>query len=256
MMATRFLEREGGRLAYSDAGEGPLVVCVPGIGDLRQEYRLLAPQLVEAGFRVVSMDLRGHGQSSTRWSDLSPESIGSDMLAMIGEAGASQAVVVGTSMAAGAAVWAATEQPEAVAGIVLIGPFVRDVGPAWQRLLLRLAFRALAARPWVVGFWTRFWGGLFPTAKPADFDSYAAELRANLREPGRLEAVRAMMLGRSRRGIENRFASVRAPALVVMGTKDSDFPDPEAEAGLVADRVRGRVAMIEGAGHYPQVEFP
>ena len=41
-----------------------------------------------------------------------------------------------------------------------------------------------------------------------------------------------------------------------MGTKDSDFPDPEAEAGLVGDRLRGRVAMIEGAGHYPQVEFP
>jgi hypothetical protein len=38
-MVRHWLERGDGRLAYSDEGDGPLVVCVPGIGDLRQEYR-------------------------------------------------------------------------------------------------------------------------------------------------------------------------------------------------------------------------
>ena len=66
-MPTNWLEREEGRLAYSDEGDGPLVVCVPGLGDMRQEYRFLAPGLVEAGFRVVALDLRGHGESSTGW---------------------------------------------------------------------------------------------------------------------------------------------------------------------------------------------
>jgi pimeloyl-ACP methyl ester carboxylesterase len=41
-----------------------------------------------------------------------------------------------------------------------------------------------------------------------------------------------------------------------MGSKDPDFPDPAAEAALVAERIHGTVAMIDGAGHYPQVEFP
>jgi pimeloyl-ACP methyl ester carboxylesterase len=40
-----------------------------------------------------------------------------------------------------------------------------------------------------------------------------------------------------------------------MGTKDPDFPDPAAEARLIAGRLRGDVVMIEGAGHYPQAEF-
>ncbi len=203
-MATSWLERDGGRLAYSDDGRGPLLLCVPGIGDLRGEYRYLTPRLIEAGFRVVALDLRGHGESSTGWKDLSAEAIGGDILALLHHLRVKQALVIGNSMAAGAAVWAAAEEPGAVSGLVLIGPFVRDVGPGWQRALLRPVFRIVLARPWGVSFWIRFWSSLFPTAKPADFDSYAATLRRNLSEPGRLESLSAMMLGKSRRGIEAR----------------------------------------------------
>lgn len=253
--ATQWLEREQGRLAYSVQGVGPLVVCVPGLGDLRDEYRLLTPALVAAGLRVAALDLRGHGESSTGWGDYSAEAIGSDVLALIRALEASPTVVVGTSMAAGAAVWAAAEEPELVAGVVLIGPFVRDVGsPALQRALQGV-FRVLLARPWGVSFWMRYWTSLFPTRKPDDFDAYAARLRTNLSEPDRFGALRAMMLGPSRRGIEARLERVKKPALVVMGTKDRDFKDPAAEAELVAARVGGEVELVEGAGHYPHVEF-
>ena len=49
---------------------------------------------------------------------------------------------------------------------------------------------------------------------------------------------------------------MHTPVLVVMGTKDPDFPDQEAEARMIADRLGGRVVMIPEAGHYPQSEFP
>src|SRR5258708_27571019 len=67
--STRYLEVPGGRLAYDDTGTGLLVVCLPGLGDLRASYRFLAPRLVAAGYRVVTMDLRGLGESSTDWAD-------------------------------------------------------------------------------------------------------------------------------------------------------------------------------------------
>ena len=254
-MATQWLEREGGQLGYSVQGDGPLVVCAPGLGDLRDEYRFLAPALVAAGFRVAALDLRGHGESSTGWDDYSAEAIGGDLLALIRALGATRALVIGTSMAAGSAVWAAAEEPELVAGVVLIGPFVRDVGsPALQRVL-QTVFRVLLARPWGVRFWMRYWASLFPTRKPDDFDAYAARLRANLSQPDRFSALRAMMLGPSRRAIEARLDRVDQPALVVMGTKDRDFKGPAAEAELVAARVGGEVELIESAGHYPHVEF-
>ena len=43
---------------------------------------------------------------------------------------------------------------------------------------------------------------------------------------------------------------------MIMGSKDPDFPDPQAEASLVADRLRGKFVMIDGAGHYPHAEVP
>jgi pimeloyl-ACP methyl ester carboxylesterase len=41
-----------------------------------------------------------------------------------------------------------------------------------------------------------------------------------------------------------------------MGTKDPDFPDPTAEANFIAEQTRGRLKLVEGAGHYPQTEVP
>ena len=55
---TSYLTRPEGRIAYDRTGEGPMVVLVPGMGDLRSSYRLLVPELVAAGFTAVSVDLR------------------------------------------------------------------------------------------------------------------------------------------------------------------------------------------------------
>jgi hypothetical protein len=53
-----------------------------------------------------------------------------------------------------------------------------------------------------------------------------------------------------------RLADVTAPALVVMGEQDPDFPDPRAEADWVARALRARVVMVPGAGHYPSRSGP
>ena len=46
------------------------------------------------------------------------------------------------------------------------------------------------------------------------------------------------------------------PSLVVMGTKDADFPDPVDEAKWVAEKTGAEVVLMQGAGHYPQTEMP
>ncbi len=254
--AVRHLEHAGGRIAYDDRGAGPLVVLLPGLGDVRAEYRFLAPKLAAAGFRVVAMDLRGHGQSSTGWDDHRASALGADALALVSALDAGPATLVGTSMGAAAVAWAAAESPRQVCGVVAIGPFVRDVPPSsrlagWlQSAIIRLAFNG----PWSVWAWGKFYGSLYGK-KPADFDAYVAALKANLSEPGRMDAVRAMMAA-SKAEVEARLGEVNAPALVVMGTADPDFSDPKAEAGTVARLLRGQTVMVEGAGHYPHVEQP
>jgi pimeloyl-ACP methyl ester carboxylesterase len=64
------------------------------------------------------------------------------------------------------------------------------------------------------------------------------------------------MLLASKAESERRIADVTAPVLVLMGTKDTDFPNPAKEAQHVADLLHGTVSMINGAGHYPQAEMP
>ncbi len=251
-----FLERPDGRLAYDDVGHGPLVVMVPGLGDLRAEYRYLAPRLVQAGYRVVALDLRGHGQSSTGWPDYTSAALGSDVVALVRHLGAGPAHLVGTSMGAAAVAWAAAEAKGCVRSLTLIGPFVRDVPPASafkaavQRVMMRIGF----AGPWAPRAWGLAYAS-FHARKPADFDAYRDALVANLREPGRLDAVRGMILA-SKSDVEARLAEVQAPTLVIMGEADPDFADPRAEAETVARLLRGRVHMVPGAGHYPHVEAP
>lgn len=250
--ATLYLDLPGGRLAYDDRGHGPLILCVPGMGDVRQSYRFLAPALADAGYRVVTVDLRGHGESSADWPVYTPEDVGADIVALLRHLDAGPATVIGVSLAAGAAVWAAAEAPDLVRALVLIGPFVRDVPVS---PLLRIGARLLLARPWAARAWAAWYRKLYPGRQPDDLDDHLRLLRTMLGDPRRLAAVRRIGSA-SKAGCEARIPEVRQPALVVMGTADPDFPDPEAEARLVAARLGGTVHLAPGAGHYPHAEQP
>ena len=66
---TEFLNVDGGTIAYEVTGDaGPLVVLAHGMGDSREAYRFFTPALVQAGYRVAAVDLRGHGESSVGWA--------------------------------------------------------------------------------------------------------------------------------------------------------------------------------------------
>src|SRR5579875_326106 len=106
---TEFLDIEGGRIAYDATGEGPLIVLAHGIGDRRQVYRFLAPELAQAGFRVAAPDMRGHGESSMGWKSISRTDVAGDLIALIRQLGG-PAVIVGHSLAGGAATIAAATE--------------------------------------------------------------------------------------------------------------------------------------------------
>ncbi len=248
---TLFLDRPGGRIAYDVSGNGPLVVGVPGMGDLRSNFRYLVPALVAAGYRVATMDLRGHGDSDATFSAYDDVAAGSDLLALIAQLGG-PAVVIGNSMGAGAAAWAAAEDPAAVAGLVLVGPFVRNPPVGALKVLL---FRLALLKPWGAAAWNSYIPKLYPGRPPSDLDEHRVQIRESLRRPGHWAAF-AATTHTSHAPAEARLGEVRAPALVVMGAGDPDFDDPRAEASYVADRLRAQSVIVPGAGHYPHAEYP
>lgn len=251
--ATRFLDVGEGRIAYDDTGgSGPLVLAIPGMGDLRSEYRALRPLLQQAGYRVVTMDVRGHGETSARWGDYSARAVGRDALALVDHLGAGPAVIMGNSFAAGSALWAAHDAPARVRSVVLLGPIVRDGPPSW---FARTAVAVGFGGPWRVAFWMTYWNSLFPARQPADHAEARAALAANLREPGRMDALRTMV-GLSKADTEAIVTRSQVPALVVMGTRDPDFADAAAEARWLGEALGNEPLIVEGAGHYPHLEMP
>ena len=248
----RYLTRPHGRIAFDVSGAGPLVVCVPGMGDLRSSYRFVVPALVDAGYRVATMDLRGHGDSDATFERYDDVAAGTDVLALAAELGGGPAVVVGNSMGAGAAAWAAAEAPQLVAALILVGPFVRNV-PVGRGA--ELAFRLALLRPWGPAAWNAWYRRLFPGRAPADLPDHQASIRASLRRPGHWRAF-AATTHTSHAPVQARLDEVATRVLVVMGDRDPDFPDPAAEARFVADRLGGSVVMVPGSGHYPHAEYP
>jgi pimeloyl-ACP methyl ester carboxylesterase len=250
---TQFLSVDDGRIAYDDTGgNGPLILAIPGMGDLRSEYRLLRPALQRAGYRIVTMDVRGFGATSARWNDYSAHAVGRDALALLAHLDAGPAVILGNSFAAGSALWAAHDAPAQVSGVVLLGPIVRDQDPSWfGKLAIKVGF----AGPWRVWFWTTYWDSLFPSSKPADQAQVKAALTRNLREPGRMAALHSM-ISLSKADTAAILSQSRVPALVIMGTRDSDFPDAAAEAHWLAGELGSDSLIVQGAGHYPHAEMP
>ena len=260
---TEFLDVEGGTIAYDVTGAGPLVVLSHGMGDTRTAWRFMTPQLVAAGYRVAAPDLRGLGESSVGFPNYSHAETAGDLIALIRHLGG-PAVVVGHSYSGGVATIAAAREPELISGIVELDSFTRRQEVDLVGLLRNGHHRKgmwLLLRAGILGrvnLWARYLDHAYPVTKPADWDAQIAEMRANLSEPGRMKVLQAM--GRSApTDAGAALAGVRCPALVTAGSLDPDWADPQAEVdGIVAEMPAGIATgtMIEGAGHYPHVQFP
>jgi pimeloyl-ACP methyl ester carboxylesterase len=250
--ATKYLALPEGNIGYDIQGTGPLLVLVPGMGELRSSYRFLTTALVDAGYTVATTDLRGHGDSDTTFSSYGDLETAGDVSALIEKLGG-PAVIVGNSLAAGSAVIVAADHPNQVTGLVLVGPYVRN--PKMSAVQLAV-FRAIMAPLWVATSWKYYMPSLYAGQKPGDFDQYRTSVIANIRRPGYAKAFSRTAKQTDHAPAEARLAAVAAPVLVIMGERDPDFKDPAAEARWIGETLHGEVVMVAEAGHYPQSQQP
>ncbi len=264
---TEYVTLDGGRIACDVIGDGPLVVLSHGMGTWRRDYRHLVPVLAEAGYRVVNVDMRGHGESSLGWTSvtgkaaISRTDVAGDLLGVIGHFGG-PAAIVGHSLSGGAATIAAAQAPELVSAIVEINPFTRtqrlDIGALFSVRRYRRGMPRLMGTQLLrsARLWRSYLGVAYPS-RPGDFQEYIDDLMTALRGPGRWAEF--MKTGRTTPAdAEAHLSGVRCPALVVMGAEDPDFPDPRAEGEAIVAALPaglGQVAVVEGGGHYPHAQF-
>lgn len=259
---TSFLTLPDGRLAHDTAGEGPLVVLSPGMGDVRGVFRDVAVALVAAGHRVVTTELRGHGESDASFPATGIPLIADDLVALVEHLGG-PATLVGHSVSAGAAVLAAARRPDLVRSVVLVSPHLPAESGAGAGLVARLMTQAIR-RPVGTALWIAFYRSLYRGRRPAWFDEHLGELRRALR--GR----HLVAFGRLARTLATTTTPLpldrlTVPTLVVHGELDPEFPEPAAElaralaalTGLPADGPGApRGLLVAEAGHYPHAQRP
>ncbi|MFJ1600286.1 alpha/beta fold hydrolase [Streptomyces sp. NPDC088261] len=260
---TEFVTVDDGTIAYEVTGEGPLVVLAHGMGDSREAYRFVAPRLASAGYRVAVVDLRGCGESSAVWPSYSRTDIAGDLLAVIRVLGGGPAVLAGHSISGGAATIAAAQAPDLITGLVELGPFTRKQSVKlgdlrfgrYRRAALQMAGAGMLGS---VARWRAYLDTAHPGKKPADWTERLDRTDAMLREPGRMKAFQKMFQS-APADAGAQLANVRCPALVVQGSLDPDWADPRAEGEAIVAALPaglGQLEMIEGAGHYPHVQYP
>lgn len=213
------------RVRYREAGSGPPLVLVHGLGVSSDYWPRNGPALAAAGLRVLAPDLPGFGRSEGPDEADGVARQAAALRAWAGAVGLGPAMYLGHSLSCQSVLELAARWPEGVRGLVLAGP----TGAPWRHKLLRQA-----------------WGFLLdvPREDPRLVPLVAqAYLRAG---PSRVWRTWRHGAGHDPLPLLPR---VRAPSRVLAGSRDPVVDREFAEAlarGLPGD---GRVAWIEGAPH-------
>ncbi|GAA1026020.1 MULTISPECIES: alpha/beta fold hydrolase [Amycolatopsis] len=136
---------DGQRLCYTEYGSGDrVVVLMHGIMFTRRMHAPLARRLARAGFRVVTLDLLGHGDSDrpTQSWRYSMPAFGEQAVALLDHLEIEDAVIGGTSLGANVALEVAVAAPSRARGLVVEMPVLDNAIVAGLLTFAPLLFAA------------------------------------------------------------------------------------------------------------------
>jgi pimeloyl-ACP methyl ester carboxylesterase len=243
-------------LEWNPAGS-PTLVLLHGNCANAWWWEPLAEALNEASYRLLALDLRGHGDSEwVRPPAYSPESYADDLARLIPGAQAECAIVIGHSMGGIAALSFALLHHHLVRAAALIDIAITS-GPRRNRYLRRLRTIPTIAYPDLATAKARF--RLMPNE-----GAIAPELLADIAEhsvqrnsDGRytMKFDRESFLGRDGLDVAAALREVRIPVLLVRAGRSRIMT---AEAAAEAARLNPRVEVvtIPDAHHHLPLEAP
>jgi pimeloyl-ACP methyl ester carboxylesterase len=140
LLAHRFVETNGIRMHYVEAGSGPLVALLHGFPESWYSWRHQLPALEAAGFHAVAPDLRGYGQTDRPQLVEAYDifQLTGDIVGLVNALGESPAVIVGHDWGAWIAPYAAMLRPDLFRAVALLSvPYVprrRMSQTAWEQM--------------------------------------------------------------------------------------------------------------------------
>jgi pimeloyl-ACP methyl ester carboxylesterase len=242
----------GIELAYEASGAGSPVVLLHGFPFNRTLWREQVATLKER-CRVITPDLRGHGETSATREPATMEEMAGDIAALLDELGIARVVLGGLSMGGYVALAFTRLFPERVRALVLA-----DTRPQADTDEARRTREETAARALDEGMHT-IANAMLPKLLAPSTQAERPEIVARVREmimhtvpQGAASALRGMAV---RRDQTEFLREINCPTLILVGSLDRITPPADAE--LMKREIRGaRLEVIAGAGHVSNVERP
>lgn len=117
---------DGVRIAYDVTGEGePTLVFVHGWCCNRSYWQAQVQQLSQQ-YRVVSVDLAGHGESGMNRAEWTMQAFAADVVAVLEQLNVATAVLIGHSMGGPIVLEAGVRAPDRVVGVIAVEAFFDD----------------------------------------------------------------------------------------------------------------------------------
>ena len=261
MKAVRIHGRE---VAYTAAGEGPVLLLVHGMAGTCESWREVIEPLAR-DHTVIASDMPGHGASEPGSGDYSIGALAAGLRDLLLALGHDRATIVGHSLGGGVAMQFAYQYPEMVERLALVssGGLGPEVSPVLRAAALPGADLFIGATASVGSQVGSLVGrglgllGLRPDPDVAEVARSYASLSDSDRRAAFLATVHAVIgTGGQRIDAADRLYLAEAvPVLIVWGADDSIIPVSHGEAAYEA--IPGsRLEIFEGVGHVPQLEAP
>jgi pimeloyl-ACP methyl ester carboxylesterase len=245
----------GVRLSGEEAGEGPPVVQLHGITATRRYVLHGSVTLARRGYRLVSYDARGHGESSPapEGTGYNYETLATDLRAVVAErGGGARPVLAGHSMGCHTSVAHALDHPDDVAALVLAGPVTLGLPASEERLAYWDSLGDGLAQGGVEGFMEAYEAGL--DTDPAWTETALRITRERMqrhRHPAALaQALHEVPRSLPFEGLEE-LETLNVPALVVASYDEADPGHPYSIAEAWAERLPSARLVSEEPGKSP-----
>jgi pimeloyl-ACP methyl ester carboxylesterase len=253
-----WIETNGAKLAAEDHGDpsAPAIVLVHSAVVNRRAWDGVVPKLVEAGYRVITYDMRGYGRST---SEKVPFKGHEDLLGVLDHLGLAKTAVVGNSMGAHFALDAILAAPDRFVAYAWVGGgisgFDKDDGPG-EEALFEAEGAAEEAGDWDLAaeLDTQIWmdgPGQPSTRVDPEVRKAFTAMDRELLEPGREYGERKP----ADMPAIGQLGSLRVPTLVVIGELDTSGTRAAADR-LAADVPGARLIKVPNAAHIIGMEVP
>ena len=255
-MTEQAIEGAGGvALAVADdPGQRIAVVLLHGLTAARRYVVMGSSRLARAGHRVVAYDARGHGSSSPpdACDAYGYAELTDDLARVLDARGIERAVLAGVSMGAHTGLRFALEQPERVAGIVVITPGFDPVAYADPARLARWDALSDALREGGIEAFAEAFGVQRLPEQWRDTVGRALRQRMAVHEhPGAVaDALRRVPRSPPFADL-HALEQIECPALVIGSRDEADPGHPLELAALYAELLPAGRLVVEDEGSSP-----